>query len=222
MNLRSRTTLRTLPTLLLGLVLALLMSAPVLAQDWGDSSETAREPAPRRTRSSGTVRGHHDYTGPYAQFGVSIGRIDFAGGVDSGASGGFTLAGGYRFLSWLSGEAHFQFLGGTDNADVGAGGDRDSQAFAFTFGPKVYPFGIPKQSPLPDQIQPYAFIGIGGGEAEVDGIDKDSSFIARIVLGVDFWITDQFGAFVEGGGYAAEEDNIDGVGVFTFGAQARF
>lgn len=172
---------------------------------------------------AGELRGYDDYTGPYAAFGVVIGRVDYDDGVDSEASGGFTLTGGYRFLPWLSGEAHFIFLGGNDNVEIG-NNDFDSEGFAFTFGPKIYPLALMDESPIPETIQPYATIGIGGGELEVDApnTDAEDSFVARFILGVDIWATDNVGFFVEGGGYAVEEDSVDGIGVFTFGAQYRF
>ncbi|MEM9174866.1 MAG: outer membrane beta-barrel protein [Myxococcota bacterium] len=176
----------------------------------------------------GEVRGYDAYTGPYAAFGIAIGRVDYDDGefiadVDSEASGGFTLTGGYRFLPWLSGEAHFIFLGGNDNVEVG-NQDFDSEGFAFTFGPKVYPLALLDESPIPENFQPYAAIGIGGGELEIDAAnaDEEDSFVARFILGVDIWATDHVGFFVEGGGYAVEEDAIDGIGVFTFGGQYRF
>ena len=75
---------------------------------------------------------------------------------------------------------------------------------------------------IPDTIQPYAFIGIGGGEGEIDGAETKSSFVARFILGIDVWATDDVGFFVEGGGFAADEDDIDGAGVFSVGAQYRF
>lgn len=65
---------------------------------------------------------------------------------------------------------------------------------------------------IPDTIQPYAFIEIGGGEGEIDGADAWSSFVARIILGIDVWATDNVGFFVEGGRLAADEDDIDGAG----------
>jgi hypothetical protein len=108
-------------------------------------------------------------------------------------------------------------LGGQDNAD-----DEDSQFFAFTFGPKIYPLGLIDVEEIPDTIQPYAFIGIGGGEGEIDGADARSSFVARFILGIDVWATDNVGFFVEGGGLAADDDDIDGAGVFSVGAQYRF
>lgn len=167
-------------------------------------------------------RGYDDYVGPYAQFALSIGRIDFDGNIDSDASGGFGLTGGYRALPWLAAEAHFQFLGGQENAEIG-NVDRDSQFFAFTFGPKIYPFAfLDDGGGVPETIQPYGFIGIGGGEAEIDGGDDEGTFVGRFILGVDVWIDDQFGVFVEGGGFAASDDDIDGAGVFSVGGQVRF
>ena len=171
-------------------------------------------------------RGYDEYKGPYAQFGIAVGRVDYDDlgtfDVDSNASGGFTLAGGYRFLPWLAGEAHFIFLGGNDNIEVG-NREFDSEGFAFTFGPKVYPMAFFQQdAPMPEWVQPYGMIGIGGGQLEVDGFDEEDSFVARFILGIDFWLNDHLGAFVEGGGYAVEEDAVDGIGVFTFGAQYRF
>ncbi len=175
--------------------------------------------APPRQQSD-KVSGY-EYTGPYVQGALSIGRIDFDGNIDSDASGGFAFGGGYRFLPWLSAEGHFQFLGGQDNAERG-NTDRDSEFFAFTFGPKIYPLGLFDLDAIPETIQPYATIGIGGGEGEVKNIEEKSSFVARFILGIDFWITDHFGAFVEGGGYAVEDDDIDGAGVFSVGAAWRF
>lgn len=173
----------------------------------------------------GEVRGYDEFTGPYAAFGIAIGRVDYddvAGrSVDSEASGGFTLTGGYRFNSWVSGEAHFIFLGGNDNVEF-RNREADSEGFAFTFGPKLYPMALLDESPIPETVQPYFTIGIGGGEIEIDGLDEEDSFVARFILGFDIWATDNIGFFVEGGGYAVEEDAVDGIGVFTFGGQYRF
>jgi len=166
-------------------------------------------------------RGYDEYTGPYARFSVAIGRIDFDNGIDSEASGGFGLTGGYRFLPWLSGEFDFQYLGGKDNAEVG-NNDRDSEFWAFTFGPKLYPLGLVDIDGMPQNIQPYAFVGIGGGEAEIDGFPDKSTFAARFILGIDWWIDDNLGVFMEGGGFATDDDDIDGAGVFSLGAQYRF
>ena len=168
----------------------------------------------------------YEYEGPYAQFGISIGQIDFddvgSSNIDNNASGGFTLTGGYRFLPWLSGEAHFSYLGG-GSVDVGSRQIGDGSFFAFTFGPKVYPLGAFPVEQFPEIVQPYATIQIGGGEFEVDGTSFDeSAFMARFILGFDFWFTDHIGAFVEGGGFATSEDDVDGVGVFTVGGQYRF
>ena len=171
------------------------------------------------------IRGY-EFVGPYGQFGFSIGQVNFDDigplDVDSEASGGFTLTGGYRFLPWLSAEANFSFLGGNDNVEIG-NRDFDSQLWSFFFGPKFYPLGLLEDPGLPDAVQPYALVQIGGGEGEIDDVgDEEDSFVARFILGFDIWMTDNVGLFVEGGGWVVEEDAIDGAGIFTFGGQYRF
>lgn len=168
------------------------------------------------------IRGY-DYTGPYGQFGVAIGQINFDDSdLENDVSGGFTLGGGYRFLPWLAADANFTYLAGDIDID-GVGGDFDGEAFGFTFGPKVYPLGFAKVEGIPDFLQPYATIGIGGGEAEIDDTSfEEDYFLARFILGVDVWATDHFGLFVEGGGFATSEDDIEGAGIFTVGGQYRF
>lgn len=198
---------------LMAATLITLVASAATADGWFDES---------------SIRGY-DYTGPYAQFGVSVGQINYDDvgpfNVDSDASGGFTIAGGYRFLPWLAADANFTFLAGDDNVEVG-NIEGDSQIFAFTFGPKIYPLGLLETEAIPHYIQPYGLIGIGGGEGEIDGPGSanvdDDSFVARFILGFDVWATDHVGFFVEGGGLVAEEDSVDGVGVFTFGGQYRF
>jgi hypothetical protein len=165
------------------------------------------------------IRGYDDYTGPYGQFGISIGATEGDRGIpDTDAQGGFNMTGGYRFLPWLSGEANFIFLRGElDNSN------RDMTYFSFTFGPKFYPIALLEDRMIPEQFQPYMLVAIGGGEYDIEnsGFDE-STFIARFIWGVDWWLTDQFGAFVEGGYHVASESDIDGTGVFTFGGQVRF
>jgi hypothetical protein len=169
-----------------------------------------------------SIRGY-DFEGPYFQFGVAVGQIDFdIGGVDNNASGGFTMTSGYRVLPWLSGEVNFTYLGGgsveAGSMDVGNG-----SFFAFTLGPKVYPLGAFKVDQVPDIIQPYGLIQIGGGEFHIENSPFDrSGFIARFILGVDLWATDNIGFFVEGGGHVTDQDDVDGVGIFTMGGQYRF
>lgn len=174
------------------------------------------------------IRGY-DYVGPYAQFGFAVGRVDFDDvgpfDVDSDASGGFTLTGGYRALPWLAAEGNFTFLGGEDNVEIG-NREGESEYFAFTFGPKVYPLGAFETEAIPHFLQPYGTIQIGGGEVEIDGLGgasiDEGFFVARFILGFDVWATDHIGLFVEGGGHVVDEDDVDGIGIFTFGGQYRF
>jgi hypothetical protein len=178
--------------------------------------------AQTQTTQKKPVRGY-EYEGPYAQFGVAIGQIDFDGGnVDNNASGGFTMTGGYRFLPWISAEANFTYLGG-GSVEVGRFDVGDGSFFAFTFGPKFYPLGALRVEEIPDAIQPYGLIQIGGGRFEIDNTNfEESAFIARFIIGFDVWATDNLGFFVEGGGHATDEDDVDGVGIFTVGGQYRF
>ncbi|MCR9098185.1 MAG: porin family protein [bacterium] len=193
----------------------LLVALPAAAQQ--DSSWDSAQ----RTRQSDQRDDAYSFVGPYIQAAVSIGRIDFDGSVDSDASGGFGLTGGYRLMPWIAAEAHFQLLGGEDNVELGPF-ERDSLFWGFTFGPKVYPFAVIENSGLPDEIQPYAFVGIGGGEIDVDGSDEESAFIGRFILGIDYWFDEHLGMFVEGGGFAFDDDDVDGVGVFSVGGSYRF
>jgi hypothetical protein len=198
----------------LGATLLFLVAGPSAAQS-GTFNES-------KTRG-------YDYTGPYAQFGVSIGQINIDDGelgfdAENDVAGGFTLGGGYRFLPWLAADGNFTYLAGeVESNDFGR--DVDGEAWGFTFGPKFYPLGLAKVDGIPHFIQPYGTIGIGGGEAEIDDSDVDLEedyFLARFILGVDVWATDHFGLFVEGGGFATSEDKIEGAGIFSVGGQYRF
>lgn len=164
-----------------------------------------------------SFQGYDAYTGPYGQFGVAIGEIDFDGAdVDTG--GGFTITGGYRLLPWLSAEGNVTYLGGGDVENT----NREADFFSFTFGPKIYPLGFLDEQPMPEYVQPYGLIAIGGGEYDVEGFNAQSTFIARFIFGFDVWFTDHIGTFVEGGYHVADDSDIDGTGIFTLGAQYRF
>lgn len=182
----------------------------------------ARPIAAQGGASQRGIRGY-DYKGAYGQFGFAIGQINFDDSdIENDVSGGFTLGGGYRFLPWLAADGNFTFMAGDIEIDNFAG-DFDGQAFAFTFGPKFYPLGLAKVEGVPSNFQPYATVGIGGGEFEIDDSNvEEDSFMARFILGFDYWATDHIGLFVEGGGFAASEDDLEGVGIFTVGGQYRF
>ena len=209
MNLERTTTVSTF---------ALMVAFALLAADSSVAQTQTQSSTANKKSNSG-----YDYEGPYVQFGVSIGQIDFdRGNVDNNASGGVSLTGGYRIVSWLSGEANFTYLGGgsveSGSTDIG-----DGSFFAFTFGPKFYPLGAFRVEQIPDNIQPYGLVQIGGGEFHVDNTNFDrSAFIARFIIGIDFWANDNIGFFVEGGGHATDQSHVDGVGVFTMGGQYRF
>lgn len=159
-----------------------------------------------------TVQGY-DHVGPYAAFGFSIGETNGDDGVDdSKVQGGFNLRGGYRVNEWVAGEADFIFV--SDASD-------DVDFFTFTFGPKFFPLGFFETDAVPDALQPYLTIAIGGGQYVLDD-DREGTFIARIVPGFDYWIDDHLGLWVEGGYYISAEDFVQGTGIFSVGAQYRF
>ena len=173
----------------------------------------AAQPIAAQSTSKGSgVRGY-EYKGAYLQAGAAVGEVNARGDSDD-ASGGFTLTGGYRILPWLAADGNFTYLG-----------NGDDEFFSFTFGPKVYPLGMFKVEAIPSFIQPYGLIGLGGGQFDTDGfrgVNEKGSFIARFILGTDFWVTDHFGLFVEGGGHAASANHVNGAGIFTVGGQYRF
>lgn len=165
-----------------------------------------------------------DYAGFYGQLGIDLGAINFDHST-SNASGGVSVTGGYRFLPWLAAEGNFTYMGG---GDVERHGDNVGKAdfYAFTLGAKLYPLSLSDAEVERDlgSAQPYASIGIGGGrfDAGDSTIDAEGSFVARFLLGFDIWATDHIGFFVEGGGYAASEEDVEGVGLLSFGGQYRF
>jgi hypothetical protein len=222
----------TLPFCLVS-ILVFLLASPVLAQDsWGsDASDSSTQSQKRTSGTRGLdgkpFQGYDAYQGPYAQFGVTIGEIDYDGPINVDTGGGFTMTGGYRFLAWLSAEGNVTYLGGGDAKFQGTNLG-DAEYFAFTFGPKIYPLGFVDQDVVPDYFQPYGLIGLGGGEFDIDGNgnfngnSERSSFIARFIFGFDVWFTNHIGTFVEGGYHAAADDDVDGAGVFSLGGQYRF
>ncbi len=165
------------------------------------------------------IRGYEQFTGAYGQFGISIGQTNGDDGLDdTEAQGGFNLNGGYRFNSWLAGEIAFIFMRGEIEKSK-----NDGTYYSFTFGPKIYPVALLDPNMLPQQFQPYTTIAIGGGKYEIENTKFDEgTFIARFIFGFDYWLTDNIGAFMEGGYHVASEDDIAGTGVFTFGGQYRF
>jgi hypothetical protein len=191
------------------------------ADDWG-ASETATQ-SPSRSQGGifdeDAIRGYREFEGFYAQFGASVGEIEFDGGNDVDTGGGFTMTGGYRFFPWLAGEANLSYLGGGE-VD---GTNREADFFSVTFGPKLFPMGLVEEQPIPEYLQPYMLIAIGGGEYDVERTSfEESTFIARFIFGFDLWFTDHLGGFMEGGYHVAADDDIDGTGLFTIGAQYRF
>lgn len=165
------------------------------------------------------IRGYQEFTGFYGEFGAAVGRIELDGRADVDTGGGFTMTGGYRFLPWLSGEGNVTYLGGGEIKHT----NDDVDFFSITVGPKLYPMGFLDDQPIPEFVQPYALIGIGGGQYDGgSAFSEQGTFVARFIFGFDLWVTDHIGGFVEGGYHVASDSDVDGTGIFSIGAQYRF
>jgi len=222
-------TFRTARVLCASLILLVATSAAAQtssdsqADSWGESETDAPSKTPSQSSrgifDENAIRGYREFEGFYAQFGASVGEIEFDGGNDVDTGGGFTMTGGYRFLPWLAAEANLSYLGGGE-VD---GTNREADFFSVTFGPKLFPMGLLEEQPIPEYVQPYMLIAIGGGEYDVERTSfEESTFIARFIFGFDLWFTDHLGSFIEGGYHVAADDDIDGTGLFTIGGQYRF
>jgi len=110
--------------------------------------------------------------------------------IDSDDTSGLNVRGGYRFLSWLSLETTYEFMG--DFRTQSALGSTTIESHTLMLGPK---FLIPTW-----RIQPYLLLGFGGQVAELDFTGKlgllgeretssEWNLAARPALGIDFYIT---------------------------------
>jgi len=173
-------------------------------------------PAPRRQERVERRREVSDYarSGPYLQAGgvYAIENIDadvfvagFPGpGVFGGEwddSWGYNIRGGYRIGPWVAVEAQWEhYLDfDFDKADVPVAGvtsaGRDLESYILTANGKFYP--------LHGMVQPYALIGMGWHNAQMErsrfhDFDHDA-FAFRFGLGADVYFTDMVGMAAEAG-----------------------
>jgi len=179
-----------------------------------------------------------EWLGPYVKGGVNIGAVEIdSSRVDTDAGGGVALALGYRALPWLAGEFQFDYLGGS-TIEVSGTDVADGNYFDFTFNAKAFPVPLlndhvlERDLPLVKWLEPYALLGIGGGEFEFDGkngrsTSNESTFVVRLGLGVDFLMAQHWGVSLDGGFHFTTDDDLDdadilGVGIFNLGVFWRF
>jgi hypothetical protein len=163
----------------------------------------------------------YKWLGPYAKLGLAIGfpnenhRLP---DVDPGA--GLDFAGGWRVTPWLAAELDMNFIAGADVAHT----NHDLSVFAATVNVKAYPLGALDADQVPfTAVQPYLLFGIGGGEVRLHHSHK-GSFLARFGGGVDWWISESWGAYFDLGYVVVEKDRtgLDGEGLMMLGAMFRF
>ena len=123
------------------------------------------------------------------------------GKLNTGNTWGFNMHGGYRFLSWLSLEANYEFMDAFSTD--GTLGNTDIRTNTVTIGPKfLLPFW---------RVQPYFLIGIGAQHSRLaftsdfpvlfeSNSGSSWSTAWRPALGIDGYITEKLLANIELGG----------------------
>lgn len=159
--------------------------------------------------------------GLYAKLGLAINVPEVEGAnIDVTAGAGISVAGGYRLNEWLAAELDFTLTGGHLVEFRGQSTDDDLVYLAVIGGAKVYPF-VFFDFGLPDWVEPYGFLGIGGASIMSD-VSEDGAFIARIAGGAEFPIFDRAGVYFEVGGDLGDESGLDGVTRIVLGGSYRF
>ena len=124
------------------------------------------------------------------------------------------MRGGYRAMPRLAGEVLFQYTTGFAVRDRNTSFDDNFDAWTLTANAKAYP--------LLGRVQPYATAGVGGLVFNHKKGD-DSSFVARLGLGVDLYLSDNFVLDTEFG-YLFPSGSLSDYqfATFSLGAQWRF
>ena len=123
------------------------------------------------------------YAGLAGSLGVYVSEDDIGGNTDIDPAVGLNARLGYRLHPHVAAEGEFEWL---SEADVEVGGSNAGTIEAWTFmaGLKVFA--------LPDRLQPYLGLALGGmvAEAESGPLDNtESSFALRVGGGLDVYIT---------------------------------
>ncbi len=143
--------------------------------------------------------------------------------VDTSAGAGIAIGAGYEIFDWLSADVDLTISGGHEYERVipffGKITD-DLTYVSFAVGARAYPFEYFEMG-LPDWLEPYAFVGIGGNGFHGDIVDE-SGFLARFVAGSDFQIFEQIGAYAEIGVDTTSIDGVNAVTRIAVGASYRF
>ncbi|MFT5442513.1 MAG: hypothetical protein ACI8W3_001557 [Myxococcota bacterium] len=153
--------------------------------------------------------------------------VDFDPGI------GYAIAVGYRQNAYMAGEVGISFIYDADTNDFdeivdGANKTKALRQFEVTVSAKGYPLGYFDVEEVPDWIQPYVITGLGFGESQFNST-KENRIVIRFGTGVDFVLTDRFGAYVDGG-YSLLRSSVqpnkgsilNGQGQISAGGTVRF
>lgn len=181
------------------------------------------------TTAPGAAQADEEFgrTGPYAGIAGVLSIPNFTGRpprTDADNTVGYTIRAGYRFLSFLAGEAQFEHLPDQNvRTPIGFTGAtrRGNSSFEFltlTGNAKlVYPSG---------PLQPYALAGVGWTwlnrtDTRLEG--NDDGFVTKAGGGIDFYFTENIVGTLEGAYLWTFGDvkNYDYV-TFTWGFAYRF
>jgi len=180
---------------------------------------------------STSVRAEQGYTGagPYLGIGPAGGFSAFQKDLkDFGNSLGFNARGGYRFNDYLAAEALYEYMD-----DFGASvkvrnrpvGHVDIQTSNFSLlGKVILPTGT--------LFEPYALGGVGflnaNGNGELkrvglhgEGADSNTEFAGRVGGGLDMWITENIGAYIDAG-YVMPVSDLSSVRYISVGGGIKY
>src|SRR5512145_1953826 len=135
--------------------------------------------SPTAARAQDDYARNGAYVGLAGSFGIYTELDDDFGIDDVDEPLGLNARVGYRLHPHFSLEGEFEWLSDADlESDVG--GDGEIESFVGTLNGKAYP--------LTGQIQPFAILGLGYMEVDVDG-ESEGDFAARLGGGVDVYVT---------------------------------
>jgi hypothetical protein len=137
---------------------------------------------------------------------------------------GFQAIGGYRVTSWIGFDLEVDYLTGGELKLQSTGQKiSDSSALAVTANARLYPI-TPFLPANWRHVQWAIVLGIGGGRYFEDTAISlsQSTFLVRFGTGLDGWITDHWGVYIDGGYNFSTSTDIYGFGYLTAGIAYRF
>jgi hypothetical protein len=184
---------------------------------------------------SALAQNYQDSTGFYGQVAIVLGWPNIDGRftapptTGNGTMIGLSFAAGSRIATWVGVDAEFVLIGGGDLHSFGVK-TAESSLMAFTANAKLYPLAFSPDL-IPQWVQPYGVIGIGGGIAQSipvasmrDGFGAENVtvFMGRFGAGLEILLTDHWGTYVDGSYYMASDDVFNGAGTLRFGTHYSF